>query len=747
MGTPLNVLVVEDSEDDVHLLVRELKQGGYDVKHQQVDRPETMQAALAGHQWDIVISDYSLPQFSGLAALSLLQKSGHDLPFILISGTIGEETAVAAMRAGAHDYLLKGKLARLVPAIQRELRDAETRRERRRAEEALREVEQRLHTIVNNAPMSIFATDNQGVFTLAEGKSLERVGMKPGENVGISALDLYSSLPVIEENGAVTSGEAVVHRVLAGETIRGITSLREVYFDNQFVPLRDSNSHVVGLIGVATDITERKQAEEELRIKELAIATSINAIAFADLDGRLTYVNRSFLGMWGYDHESEVLGRSALEFWQEPEDAAEVMRTLAEQQGRIVELTAKRKDGRIFQVQVAGSLVTDKNGQPLRLMGSFIDITNRKQAEAKVQQQLRRLTILRKIDQAITGSTDLHFVLETILKYVKTELNVDATVILLFSPVEQTLKYEFGMGMQTDALKFTRLRLGDGYAGKAALERHTVFVSGLQNRTTDFLRSPTFSLEGFTSYFGVPLIAKGKIKGVLEIFHRSPLKPEQEWLDFMETLAGQLAIAIDNSILYQDLQRSNLDLTLAYNATIEGWSKALDLRDKETEGHTQRVTQMTIRLARAMGLDEAEILHIQRGGLLHDIGKMGVPDRILLKPDKLTDDEWEIMRQHPAFAYDMLSPIQYLHRALDIPYCHHEKWDGSGYPRGLQGEQIPLAARIFAVVDVWDALTSDRPYRAAWSKQQTLTYIKDQSGKHFDPRVVATFIELIVPLA
>jgi putative nucleotidyltransferase with HDIG domain len=167
------------------------------------------------------------------------------------------------------------------------------------------------------------------------------------------------------------------------------------------------------------------------------------------------------------------------------------------------------------------------------------------------------------------------------------------------------------------------------------------------------------------------------------------------------------------------------------------------LRDKETEGHTQRVTRMTLKLARAMGLTDPELIHIRRGALLHDIGKMGVPDGILLKPDELTGDEWQMMRQHPQFAYDMLAPIEYLKPALDIPLYHHEKWDGSGYPRGLKGEDIPLAARIFTVADVYDALTSDRPYRKAWSPERTLEHIRLLAGSHFDPQAVALMIRAV----
>jgi HD-GYP domain-containing protein (c-di-GMP phosphodiesterase class II) len=195
--------------------------------------------------------------------------------------------------------------------------------------------------------------------------------------------------------------------------------------------------------------------------------------------------------------------------------------------------------------------------------------------------------------------------------------------------------------------------------------------------------------------------------------------------------------------MFDSLERSNLDLRLAYDATIEGWSRAMDLRDKETEGHTQRVTAMTLELSRVMGLNPRNVIHMRRGALLHDMGKLGIPDNILLKPAKLTDEEWEIMRQHPQFAFDMLSDIYYLKPSLEIPYCHHEKWDGTGYPRGLKEEEIPLPARIFAVADVWDALTSDRPYRQAWTDEQAIKYITEQSGKHFDPQVVRAFIEMM----
>ena len=356
--------------------------------------------------------------------------------------------------------------------------------------------------------------------------------------------------------------------------------------------------------------------------------------------------------------------------------------------------------------------------------------------------RLQRLKSLRTIDISITDSPNLDYTLEVILEQIENQLKVDAGVILVLNRSRQTLEFGAGRGFRTPALQNTKLKIGEGYAGQAALQRSLVEVRDLEHRKTDFLRSPTFSSEGFKVYFGIPLIAKNDVQGVLEVFLRTPFQPDAEWLDFLEALAGQAAIAIDSAKLFKDLEASNTNLVHAYDETIEGWSRAMDLRDEETEGHTRRVTEITLHLSQVMGISAEQLVQIRRGALLHDIGKMGVPDHILLKPGKLTDDEWIIMRKHPDFAYEMLSKIEYLIPALDIPYSHHEKWDGSGYPNGLKGTDIPLAARIFAIADVYDALTSDRPYRSAWSEERAIDYICSQSGTHFDPEVVRAFLQL-----
>ncbi len=197
----------------------------------------------------------------------------------------------------------------------------------------------------------------------------------------------------------------------------------------------------------------------------------------------------------------------------------------------------------------------------------------------------------------------------------------------------------------------------------------------------------------------------------------------------------------EDTSLSQSLQRSLVELTVAYDATVAAFAHALEMREGEPLGHTHQVTEVTVNLSKAMGVLLPEQSHIRRGALLHDIGKMGIPESVLKKETEFTRAEWALIRQHPQLAYDLLFPIVFLHPAIDIPYCHHERWDGTGYPQGLKGEKIPLSARIFAVVDVWDALTSDRPQRKAWPEQQVLTYLLDQAGRQFDPAVVDTFLK------
>lgn len=566
----------------------------------------------------------------------------------------------------------------------------------------------------------------------------------PGEEYDVDATTEFriickdSSVRVVHAQGRVfhRDGDAEVEAEMVGPAEIGAGRPAFTY------------TKVSKLVATIHDITARKEAEDALKESEdryrRLTEISPNSIVLIEPGGTILLANMRAAELVGVENREQLVGSNVFDSIV-PERQAQarqgILRAMQNGSTEDSEYLLLHKSGTKLPVEVSSSVTKYVNGVPSELLLVARDISQRKAAEAQIRKQLDRLSSLHKIDMAIAASLDLNLTLDVILDQVSSHLGVDAADVLLLNKSTQMLTFARGRGLLTGELAQSALRLGQGHAGRAALEQQLIHIPDLREEP-DFLRAHLIANESFVSYYGVPLVAKGDVQGVLEIFHRSRLEPDDEWLDFLAILAGQIAIAIDNSSLFAGLQRSNTELSLAYDTTLEGWSRALDLRDEETEGHTRRVTDITLRLAQAMGLENSELVHVRRGALLHDIGKMGIPDAILLKPGPLTDEEWVIMRKHPVYAYELLSPISFLKSSLDIPYCHHEKWDGTGYPRGLKGEQIPMAARIFAVVDVYDALTSNRPYRAAWSRERTLEHIGSLSGTHFDPEVVEAFLRL-----
>jgi len=621
----------------------------------------------------------------------------------------------------------------------------QSREEKRRlAEEALRANEEKYRLHFENVSDIIFLYD-RGFRIISISPSLEKVlGYKPEEVIGKSFAELNILSPEYLEKAF--SG---AKRVFAGEHLDSTTyefiarDGTKKYGEINSTPLF-VDGQVAAINCVARDITDRKLAEDRLRITQFSVDCAPEPVAWLEEDGRYRYVNDAYCHLLNYSRD-ELLSMRV--FNVDPnfsaEDWPERWRKRKEEGSSIFETLFRTKGGVLIPVEIHAEYLAYEDKE---FIVSFVrDISQRKRFEERLKLQIDRLAALRAIDMAITSSLDLRVTFRIFLEQVIDNLGVDAAdVLVLNSHSYNKLTFVAGRGFKTDALRYTNLSLGVGYAGKIAQEGKTILIPDLGKEAPDLLKkSPALHRENFITYCGTPLIAKGQIKGVLEIFNRTPLEPDQEWLDFLEALAMQAAIAIDNARLFDDLQKSNLDLIHAYDNTLEGWSRALDMRDKETEGHSERVTEMTWRLARQMGVRNSELPHVRRGALLHDIGKMGIPDSILLKPGQLNDEEWEIMRKHPEYAYELLYPISHLRPALDIPYHHHEKWAGTGYPRGLKGEYIPLAARIFAVVDVWDALRSARPYRPAWPKEKAREYIKEQAGKQFDPKVVEVFLELL----
>jgi PAS domain S-box-containing protein len=495
---------------------------------------------------------------------------------------------------------------------------------------------------------------------------------------------------------------------------------------------------------LANDVTEEIRADEQLQQSDRILSRVQSLVLVIDEEGLIIYASPAAEDILGYT-PAQLLGEG---WWQltrvDPEEARREKETLRKIISGEIDLPTEPYERQIRTAY--GDLRwiewTDSYGPGKMLIGVGHDVTERKADSEKIRKQVNQLRALSEVNRAILSSFDLRQNIKTLVDRVIPQLQVDAANVMVLNPTFMKLKSIYGRGFKLESLEGEEVRLGDGNAGKAALTQKIVHVPRLHEQRDNPLLLQAISGEKFVSYYGVPLIARGKTQGVLEVFQRRDFQADEGWLEMLSAFASQAAIAIETITAFEEMQRSNSELVVAYNATIEGWSRAMDLRDKETEG-ARRVTELAEKLAERMGLRGRELSNLRRGALLHDIGMMGIPDGILLKPGKLSEAEREIVRQHPLHALNMLEPIQYLREALDIPYSHHEKWDGSGYPRGLKGEEIPLAARIFAVVDVYDALTNDRPYRKAWTQEKALEYIRKEAGKHFDPQVVTEFLAIV----
>ena len=357
----------------------------------------------------------------------------------------------------------------------------------------------------------------------------------------------------------------------------------------------------------------------------------------------------------------------------------------------------------------------------------------------------RQVKALVGVGSVINSSLGLERVLEEVMDGLIALMGAERGFLMLREPGGE-LKVRIARGIAREDINKEAFAISNTIVKRVAESGEAILTTNAQEDPR-FVEQVSVAAYHLLSILCAPLKIKDDLIGVIYVDNRAHTGIfRNDDLGMISAFANQAAVAIDNARLFDDLQESNAELEIAYQATLEGWVRALDLRDKETEGHTKRVTALTQRLARAMDVDDDALVHITRGALLHDIGKMAIPDGILLKPGGLTQEERELIQQHPIYAFEMLKPIKFLHPALDIPYCHHEKWDGSGYPRGLKGEEIPFAARIFSIIDVWDALVSDRPYRKGINPVEVKKSIREQSGIHFDPHVVDVFLKMDVML-
>jgi HD-GYP domain-containing protein (c-di-GMP phosphodiesterase class II) len=381
----------------------------------------------------------------------------------------------------------------------------------------------------------------------------------------------------------------------------------------------------------------------------------------------------------------------------------------------------------------------------MRLLNAIAEMSgnalHRATLAEQTERRLHRLMVLQAIDLTVSRSLDLQLSLDLLLGEITSRLHVDAADVFVMDLARNELRRVASRGFSTHFISRSDSGPGQELARRALIERRTIHIEGLTRQMLPPEILPVMEAEGFVSYYGLPLIASGRILGVLELFQRSSSTNDREWLDYLDGLAAHVAFAIEKIWLIEDLQRSNDELGRAYDGLIEGWSRALAARTRETPQESKRLIDMAMRFARLVGLDHADLTQYRRGAMLHDIGNMSLPDSILLQPGSLSSQEWDVVRTHPLHAHDLLSAIPDLREAVDIPFCHHERWDGSGYPRGLKGNQIPLVAQVFSIVDTYHALTSDRPFRKAWPPEKALQLIRAEAGQGFNPEIVGMFLD------
>jgi response regulator RpfG family c-di-GMP phosphodiesterase len=339
-------------------------------------------------------------------------------------------------------------------------------------------------------------------------------------------------------------------------------------------------------------------------------------------------------------------------------------------------------------------------------------------------------------------TSNLHEKSQVIFNYIVDRFGMNAADVLVCEPPNQTLKYLGGRGFVYPNSEKSLVHAA--LAGEVVQAGRMVQLD-LEKKKKELKLADDLLAEGFKMYIGLPLMADNQLAGVLEIFHRDYLALDAAWFAELDGIAESSAFALRDGLLTRHLRAERDDLALAYEQTIEGWARVLELRDYEPKGHNRRVTETTVDFARILGIAEPELSYIRRGAMLHDVGMMAIPDRILLKSEteSLTDEDWVLMRRHPLLAFEQLSTIEFLKPSLEIPRYHHEKWDGTGYPDGLAGDKIPLSARIFALVDVWDSLSSDRPFRKAWPKEKILAHLRDRGGKQFEQNLADLFVKLV----
>jgi PAS domain S-box-containing protein len=623
---------------------------------------------------------------------------------------------------------------------------------RKEAEQALKESDSRFRAIINNAPVIFFALDVKGMITYVEGMGLSLVNKRAHKLIGHSAYRIFKNYPDVLES---------LQRGLAGEEHRIEIEFNDLVFDTWLSPQCDKEGNVTSILGVATDISSRRSVEKVVETSERRFRSLVqnarDMIFVLDRQANILYQSPSVENGLGYS-SAELLQTSAFQIIH-PEDVTIASDAFGDvvnhtNSGIPTEFRVRKADGTYIYLEALANELFDDPA-----IGGMIitarDMTERKRAESELHRLNRALRTTSDCNLVLVRATEEAALLRDICNVIVQVGGYKLAWVGYLvegsdSPVQ--LVAQAGDNVTYLSKLVAWFNSGEALTNPLLEVSYThwpLVYSSLPNQIDQVPLAAEAQAYGYQAVLALPIFFDEENFGCLVIYADRSDAFDLNEATLLHELAHDLSFGIHTIRVRvasrrssQLLEQSNAELARAYDATLEGWSHALELRERETAGHSRRVVDLTLAIADRMGVDRGQFVHLRRGALLHDIGKMGIPDSILLKPGPLSADEWVTMRQHPQYAYELLSGISYLEPAMEIPFAHHERWDGSGYPRGLKGDDIPLAARIFAVVDVWDALTSDRPYRPAWPGQAVRDYIKEHAGRMFDPRVVDIFLSL-----
>jgi PAS domain S-box-containing protein/putative nucleotidyltransferase with HDIG domain len=773
MTRHVHTLLIDRVQDGDSVALQNLRSDDFEVTSTTVDALPALRDVLASGSWDLMICNDDLEGFDTLDALGAIAESGLDLPVLVLLDSIHDESVVSLIHAGADDFVLKGNMSRLGPAVRRVLEEADRRRTSRREEASVR-------AMLEGSPLGLMVVQD-GRVTASNAAAANIFGTAAGDLIGLTEAGLLDSFvsddskrvalhlqPDSHSNGHPSCIEArVKHREKGTQWVEmtvqeidvaGVPAVQAAFIDVTDRRQREREFEAIGTLStVLRSVKERTDAVPLLLDQTLDLLSAEGtALAMRDAISD-DVVFEHARGVWN----GVVSGRlgDSTSLTREVFSSGAVFVGSTDDEGcRLnwpeVADTTRYLAGApmIAEAVVIGVLWVGRSvpfdDDDVRVLNSIADVAasvlRRITLEEETKLRLARLHALRSIDLAISEFHDVQSVYDVVIDQVLDQLHVDAACILRWHTIsDRLITGKVRAGGTVPAILEPRMIEIDGLADRVARRQEAIETTGLGSRAELGKRDQALVHAGFETYVAVPLVAKGEIRGVLELLHGKPLVLNREQHDFLETVAWQVAIAIDNATATEELRLANVEFREAYDSILEGWAQALDLREGEGEGHTERVTELTVALAQALGIEDEDVVQVFRGALLHDIGRMAIPESILLKPGPLDEEEWEIVRQHPVRAAELLENIPHLQPAIDIPYGHHERWDGSGYPLGLKGEAIPIAARLFAVVDVWEALRTSRPYRDALSDDDAITYLTRNAGTLFDPEIINVFLDMI----